>query len=589
MPKNLAAGETIFHGQGAAGGVAQGKTLLIGGHGGEITARTISDAEVPDEVARLQAALVDTRRQLLEVQKRVGAALGSDEAALFDAHLLALDDPSLMEQVLRMIRSEHSNAEYAYHVVAGRYAGALESADDDFLRERAADIRDISARVTNTLQGVNTEIDWSAVREPVILIGHDLPPSLAAVLDRTKVAGIATDAGGVTGHTAIMARKLRIPAVVGLGTASGQLGNGLHALIDGHGGALILNPTDSALFQYGQMRERRAALEQRLQDLQRQPAVTFDGRRLILAANIDETADLAEVAKCGAEGIGLFRTEFLFLRSAEPPSEESQYDAYKQAAAACSPAPVVIRTMDVGGDKFYEGGVTEANPFLGWRAIRICLQRPEMFKTQLRAILRASAHGNVKLMFPMVSGVEEVVAALALLDQCREELRAANKPFDAEMETGVMIEVPSAAILASCIAPYVDFFSLGTNDLTQYTLATDRLNERVAHLHSPAHPAILRLVQMTVEAAKTAGIWVGACGEAAGDPSLLPIWVGLGLDEISATPAAIPEAKFLVRRLRQSEARATAEKALRCSTAAEARAISEAAAKAAAPELFTER
>lgn len=586
MLEQTLTGERVLRGVGAAGGVAQARTLLLGGHGGEPPLKHLPEGGAPAELARLQAALVETRRQIQDVQRRVAAAVGTDEAALFDAHLLAIDDPTLLEQVTKLISSELVNAEHAFQRVANRYAAALDAVEDDYLRERAADVRDISNRVVNNLLGVSTEIDWGRIHEPVILIAHDLPPSVAAGLDRNKAAGVATDVGSPTSHMAIMARKLRIPCVVGLSTASADISSGCHALIDGHSGALIVNPTDGTLFQYGQIRERRAAFELRLRDLRRQPAVTLDGRRVELAANIDEPDDLDAVIEAGADGVGLFRTEFLFLRAADPPTEEEQYRAYRRVTEGCLPNAVVIRTLDLGGDKFFGGGAPEANPFLGWRAIRMCLDRRDLFRTQLRAILRASAHGRVRLMYPMISGLDEVVQANALLDRCRGELRSEGLAFNQNLEVGLMVEVPSAAIIAERLAPHADFFSLGTNDLTQYTLAADRLNERVSHLHDAAHPAVLRLAQITVAAARSCGRWVGACGEAAGDPALIPLWIGLGLDEISATPPSLPEAKFLLRRLKLGEARALAEEALNCSTAAEVRARSLAVARAAAPELF---
>jgi phosphotransferase system enzyme I (PtsI) len=328
-------------------------------------------------------------------------------------------------------------------------------------------------------------------------------------------------------------------------------------------------------------------LEVRLKDLRDQPAVTFDGARLVLAANIDEPAETATVRDAGAEGVGLFRTEFLFLKSTEAPDEEQQYAAYRTVAESLSPAPVVIRTLDLGGDKLPGGvPVSEQNPFLGWRAIRICLSEPELFRAQLRAILRASAHGNVKLMYPMISSVDELLAANEHLDRCRSELSREGVSFNPKMEVGMMVEVPSAALIAHELAEHVDFFSLGTNDLTQYTLAVDRLNQRVAALHTPTHPAVVRLIRMTVEAARAHGRWVGVCGETAGDPAVIPLLVGLGVDELSATPSLIPAAKFLLRRLKRSEAMAMAEQALRCQKAREVLELSRSLANSVAPELF---
>ncbi len=587
MNPSPSAGERTYSGLAAAGGVVHAKILLLGNGHADLPERELDEAEVAGELERFRGALLKTRQELQAIQRQVSSAMGAKEADIFDAHLLVLEDPTLLDEVTKGITGSRRNAEAAFHEVAYRYAAALAAIDDDYLRERAADVRDVEQRVLNHLLGVASASDLSRLPEPVIVVAPDLSPSTTAVLDRTKVLGFATDGGGRTSHTAIMARKLKIPAVVGLGEVTRHVRSGEYALIDGHSGLLIVNPTDATLFQYGQIRERRAAFEQRLRDLRDQPAVTFDGTKLILAANIDDPADSAAVKEAGAEGVGLFRTEFLFLKSTTAPDEEAQFHAYREAAAALAPAPVVIRTLDLGGDKLPGAGAhREENPFLGWRAIRISLDQPEAFKRQLRAILRASAHGNVKLMYPMISSLDELIAANQLLDECRGDLRAAGIAYDGQMEVGMMIEVPSAALIAPLLAPHVNFFSFGTNDLTQYTLAVDRMNERVAHLHQVTHPGVLRLMQMTIEAAREQGCWVGVCGEAAGDPAVIPLFVGLGVQELSATPAVVPAAKFLLRRLKVDEARAMTEQALRLGTSTAVYARSLALAKQVAPELF---
>ena len=588
MPEREPAGERVYRGTAVAGGVAHARILRLGQASQEVPRHRLEEGEIDAEMARFQDALVETRRQIADVQRRVSAAMGAQEAGIFEAHLMVLEDPSLLDQVGTRVRADRENAASAFHAVAGKYVAALEAADDDYLRERAADLRDLSTRVLDNLLGIVGESDLSRLTGPVIVVAHDLSPSTTAMLDRSKVLGFATDVGGKTSHTAIIARKLRIPAVVGLGDVTRKVRSDEYALIDGHGGALIVNPTDATLFQYGQIRERRAALDERLRDLRGQPAVTMDGFRLVLAANIEDPGDIAAVKESGAEGVGLFRTEFLFLEPGAAPDEEKQYVAYRAVAEACAPAPVVVRTLDLGGDKLFAGQHHEANPFLGWRAIRISLADPALFRPQLRAVLRASAHGNVKLMYPMISCLDELLAANALLEGCRAELRRDGVPFDERMEVGVMIEIPSAALIAPALAEHADFFSLGTNDLTQYTLAVDRLNQRVAHLHTPTHPAILRLIQLTVEAAHARGRWVGVCGEMAGDPAAIPLLVGLGVDELSATPAVLPAAKFLLRRLKLAEAKALAAEALACPSAARIQARSLALAKACAPELFAE-
>lgn len=586
-PFSTTAGERAYPGIAVAAGVVHARVLVIGHGPAELPERELAESEVAGELDRFQRALMETRKGLHEVQRQVSSAMGAKEAEIFETQLLVLDDPTLLDEVNRGITERRRNAEAAFHRVAGKYADALAAVDDDYLRERAADVRDVEHRVLNNLMGVASASDLSRLAEPVIVVAPDFSPSTTAVLDRSKVLGFATDGGGKTSHTAIMARKLRIPAVVGLGQATRLVRSGEYALLDGHSGTLILNPTDATLFQYGQIRERRAAFEQRLLDLRDQPAVTFDGTKLILAANIDDPSDAAAVKDAGAEGVGLFRTEFLLLKSPEAPDEEAQYVAYRDAAAALAPAGVVIRTLDLGGDKLLaEDAHREENPFLGWRAIRISLDRPAQFRAQLRAILRASAHGNVKLMYPMISSLDELLAANALLDECRTELRNAGVPFDEGMEVGMMIEVPSAALIAPLLAPHVKFFSFGTNDLTQYTIAVDRMNERVAHLHQVSHPGVLRLMQMTIEAARERGCWVGVCGEAAGDPAVIPLFVGLGVHELSATPAVVPAAKFLLRRLKVDEARAMTVEAIRSGTAKGAFERSLALARQVAPELF---
>ncbi len=582
-------GERLFRGIAAAGGVVHARVLVLRQAAPEVAQRTIPEDGIEAERLRFQEALLETRRQIQKIQHKVSEAMGAQEAGIFDAHLLTLEDPNLTQQVVRRMTNDRVNAEWAFHEVINQYAAALQAVEDEYLRERAADIRDIGNRVLNNLMGLAAEQGLARMTQPSIVIAHDLAPSTTAMLDRSKVLGFVTEAGGVTSHTAIMARKLRIPAIVGLSEATRRVQSGDYALVDGHGGALIINPTDATLFQYGQIRERRAALDQRLLDLREQPAVTLDGHRMVLAANIDEPGDVIEAQRVGAEGIGLFRTEYLFLRPGELPDEAAQTTAYRMAAEAAAPHAVVIRTMDLGGDKLFPGATIEANPFLGWRAIRISLAHRDWFAAQLRATLRASAFGKVRLMYPMISSLEELVDANAILEICREELRNEGVSFDEGMEVGMMIEVPGAALIANQLAPHVDFFSLGTNDLTQYTLAVDRMNERVASLHRFGHPAVLRLIDLTVQAARRHGCRVSACGEAAGDPAFIPLFVGLGVEELSATASVLPEAKFLMRRLKYTEAVALAESALAQGSADEVERQSRALAESVAPELFSDR
>jgi phosphotransferase system enzyme I (PtsI) len=551
----------------------------------------LTEAELAQEVERLEKALVLTRQQILEIQRKVGEGMGAQEGSIFEAHLLVLEDRTLLDEVVRVIREEKVNAEHAFHTVAERYAATLATIEDEYLRERATDMRDVTTRVLNNLLGLEEEADLRHLKEPCIIISHDLTPSKTAQLDKRYVLGFATDVGSKTSHTAIMARSLRIPAVVGLKDVSDHVESGQYALLDGLNGVLIVNPSDQALFEYGQLDLRQATLQQRLRDLLTEPAVTLDGCRVLLNANIEQAADAEQVKANGAEGVGLFRTEYLFLNREHLPGEEQQYQAYREAAAALKPLPVVIRTLDLGGDKFlaHMQMPTELNPFLGWRAIRISLQERDIFRAQLRAILRASAEGNLKLMYPMISGLDELNQANALLEEYKAELRQEKIPFDEHLEVGAMIETPSAAIVADSLAKRVKFFSIGTNDLIQYSLAVDRMNEKIAHLYEPTHPAIVRLIKSTVDAAHKHDLRVSVCGEMAGDPVLAPLLIGLGVDELSAAPSLVPSLKFLIRRLKLSEARELAAFALECESASEILAHCQALTWEIAPGLFEDK
>ena len=420
------------------------------------------------------------------------------------------------------------------------------------------------------------------------MISHDLTPSNTAQMDRSKVVGFATDIGSKTSHTAIMARSLRIPAVVGLKSASQEIQTGQYALLDGFNGIIIVNPTDQTLFEYGQLIRKQVTLEEKLRDILSKPAVTLDGHRVFLSANIEQAADTQSVIESGAEGVGLFRTEYLYISRDHLPSEEEQYQAYRQVVTALKPNAVVIRTFDLGGDKFLSHlqVPTEMNPFLGWRAIRFCLQERDIFRNQLRAILRASAEGNVKMMYPMISGLDELNQANALVEDYKAQLRNEGVPFDEHMEIGAMIEIPSAALIADTLAKRVKFFSIGTNDLIQYSLAVDRMNEKIAHLYEPTHPAILRLIKATVDAARRNNIRVAVCGEMAGDPVMAPLLLGLGVDELSAAPPLVPQIKFMVRRIKTPEALALAEFALNCESGSEILARCQELAHQSAPSLF---
>ena len=581
-------GEKIFHGIAVSAGVCRGKILVLHRARHIISRREISDANLESEIKRFEHSLVRTRTQIKEVQRRVTENMSSSEGDIFEAHLLMLEDRVVIDEVFRLIREQKVNADFAYHTVTDRYIAAMEQVEDEYLRERTADMKDLAARVLDNLLEVKDAFDLKHISEPCILVAHELSPSTTAQLNKKLVLGFATDIGGKTSHTAIMARSLDIPAIVGLKNFSEEVDSGDYVLIDGYNGSVVVNPTDKTLFEYGQLEKNQASLDEKLREVQWLPAVTLDGKAIHLSANIEYQFDVESVIQHGAEGVGLFRTEFLFINREQLPGEEDQFQVYRQVAAALKPQHVIIRTLDLGGDKFASHLQLdkEVNPFLGWRAIRFCLAQPEMFRAQLRAILRASAEGNVKMMYPMISGLDELNRANALLEQCKAELRAEKIAFDENLEVGVMIEIPSAVLIAEALAKRVKFFSIGSNDLIQYTLAADRTNEKVSHLYEPTHPAILRLIKMTVDASHQHGHWTGVCGEIGGDPVLVPLLIGLGVDELSCAPAVIPEVKYMIRRIKLTEARALAEFALQCDSPAEIQARCLELARATAPSLF---
>jgi phosphotransferase system enzyme I (PtsI) len=581
-------GEKVYRGIAVSAGVCRGKVVVLHHARHAIVRRDLPDDSVPQEIKRFEHALVRTRQQITEVQRRVADTMSSSEADIFDAHLLMLEDRVLIEEVIKLIREQKINADFAFHTAADRYIAVLETVEDEYLRERAADLRDLATRVLDNLLNVKQQLDLRHLTETCILVGHDLSPSTTAQLDRNFVLGFVTDIGGKTSHTAILARSLDIPAVVGAQNISEELETGDYALLDGYNGTVIVNPTDQTLFEYGQLAKIKASLGEKLREIQSQPAVTLDGKIIHLSANIEDQQDVAAVLRHGAEGVGLFRTEFLFINRDKLPTEEEQYQVYHQVTEQLKPQPVIIRTLDLGGDKFSSQLqlAEEMNPFLGWRAIRFCLAQPDVFRAQLRAILRASASGNVRMMYPMISGVDELNQANAHVEKCKTELRAEKIPFDEKMEIGAMIEIPSAALVSESLARRVSFFSIGTNDLIQYTLAADRTNEKVSHLYEPTHPSILRLIKMTVDAAHANGIWVGVCGEIGGDPVLAPLLIGLGVDELSAAPSAIDSVKYIIRRIKNVEALQLAAFALQCESPSEIAARCQEFAYQTAPSLF---
>jgi phosphotransferase system enzyme I (PtsI) len=520
----------------------------------EIALRKIEPHELPEEIARFESALIATRAELLEIQQRIANAIGSDDASIFDAHLLVVEDRTLIDEVLRKLDRERANVEYVFHQVAEKYCRTLAQIDDPYLRERVVDIEDVTRRVIRHLLG-KAQRNPAAHDRQHIIVAHNLTPSDTAQLNRELVLGFATETGSKTSHTAIMARSLEIPAIVGLHGICQQLTSGDDVLLDGYTGTLILNPSPETLAEYGRIESAKEEVVERLELIRETASTTRDGRHIVLSANVDLPEEIDDVAANGAEGIGLFRTEFLYLNRMEPPDEEEQFEHYRTAAEKSKPNGVIIRTLDIGGDKSTQSLhlPEEQNPFLGCRAIRFCLQNPEIFKTQLRAILRAATFGNVKIMYPMISGVDELRQANVILEESKAELASRGVPFHPFIEVGIMIEIPSAVLAADHLAREAAFFSIGTNDLIQYTFAVDRVNDRIAHLYNPTHPAILRMIKMAVDAAHANGIWTGVCGEMAGDVLLTPLLIGLGVDELSATSVIVPRVKKAVQSLDASQ------------------------------------
>lgn len=555
--------EKRFQGIAVAPGIAHAQVVIHWVDDEEIPMRHISAAELPEEIARFEAALIATRAELLEIQQRIADAIGAKDASIFDAHLLVVEDRTLIDEVLRGLEKDRHNVEHVFHQVAERYCRTLGEIDDPYLRERVVDIEDVARRVIRNLLG-KAPRTLATQETKHIIVSHTLTPSDTASINRSLVIGFVTEQGSKTSHAAIMARSMDIPAIVGLHDICSELTSGDDVLLDGYSGLLILNPTPETLQEYGALELKKEEVEEKLELIRETSSTTSDGRHIILSANIELPEELDDVKTSGAEGVGLYRTEFLFLNRNTPPDEEEQFENYRLVAERARPHSVIIRTLDVGGDKVSTSLdlQDEENPFLGCRAIRFCLQNPDIFKTQLRAILRAAVQGNVKVMYPMISGLDELRRANAILEECKQELCAEGTPFQADLEVGVMIEVPSAALSADHLAREAKFFSIGTNDLIQYALAVDRVNDRIAHLYEPTHPAVLRLIKMVVDAAHRHRIWVGVCGEMAGDVELVPLLLGLGVDELSASSTVVPRVKKAVQSLNLPVCQALAAEAL---------------------------
>jgi phosphotransferase system enzyme I (PtsI) len=561
---NAAPQETVLQGTPVSPGIGIAPVHVVARGFSAPEVYHIAESEIPAEQERFRAALEETKLQLDELQQKIKSLSGEEESRIFEAHLMVLEDRAMLDRVAEAIASRRQNAEFAFYAVMQHFLEAMRRVPDPYLRERTADLEDVCQRVLRNFRAEEAP-RHAAPEEQHILVAYDLTPSDTAALNRRHVLGFATELGSVNSHSGILARSLGLPAIVGIEDAVLDIRTLTPAILDGYSGRLILNPTEDTLRRYRELQERKEKVRQDLESQRDAATATTDGRTITLSANIEFLDELALVRNSGAKGVGLYRTEFLLLDGEDMPDEHEQAEAYQKLATALAPHPVIIRTLDAGGDKLPVEPLTEPepNPFLGWRGIRVSLDRPAMFKEQLRAILRASAHGKLAVMFPLVSGLGEVRRAKEHLKECMDELSKQGVPFDERLETGVMIEVPSAAVIADIIAPEVDFFSIGTNDLIQYTVAVDRVNHHVADLYRPTHPAVVRLIKRTVDAAANAGIWTGVCGEMAGDIKLTPLLLGLGVEELSVGPHQVPRVRRAIRALSHAECAAMADEALK--------------------------
>ena len=528
------------------------------------------DSNPQEEIEKFKNALAASRKDIETIKERATGKLSDEELEIFDAHLMVVDDPAMSDEVISMIENEKVNAEYALDVVSNNYISMFESLDDEYMRERAADIKDVTTRIKYHILGVDVA-DLSLIDQEVIVVAHDLTPSDTAQLDKKFTKGFATEIGGRTSHSAIMARSLEIPAVVGIASVMSEVKHGDLLILDALKGQLIVNPDEKTIEQYQEKAEKYQKEVAALKVLKDKETITTDGHKVEIVGNIGTPDDVAGVIDNGGEGVGLYRTEFLYMNSTELPTEEQQFEAYKKVLVAMNGKPVVVRTLDIGGDKKlpYLPIDPEMNPFLGYRSIRLCLDRKDIFRTQLRALLRASAYGKLRIMFPMIATIDEFVSAKALLEEEKEKLVKEGVEVGQDLQVGMMVEIPAAAVLADEFAKYADFFSIGTNDLIQYSMAADRMSEKVSYLYQPLNPSILRLIKLTIDGAHSQGKWCGMCGEMAGEPDAMAVLMGLGLDEFSMSATSILKARSIANSISYQEMQQLAAKAVKCQRAQE--------------------
>ena len=562
-----------YKGIGASPGVALGKALVVEHSELVIEKKSIDNVEA--EIAKLEDAVAVSKEELVKVKEKASEELGAEEAEIFEAHLLVLEDPELIGSAIDKIKTESVNAEYALNEIKEMFVSMFESMDNEYMKERAADIKDVTNRILRHILGIKV-VDLSALSEEVVLIAHDLTPSDTATMNKKMVLGFLTDIGGRTSHTAIMSRTLEIAAIVGLNDITSKVKDGDFVVFNGDTGEVIVNPDEETINKYTELKAKYEDERKALQLLKGKPSVTLDGKHVELAGNIGTPNDIEGLIKNDAEGVGLYRTEFLYMDRDSFPTEEIQYEAYKAVLEGMDGKPIVIRTLDIGGDKelSYLSMEPEMNPFLGVRAIRLCFQREDIFRTQLRALLRASVYGDLRIMFPMIAALGEFRKAKGILMEEKEKLVAEGIEVSDTLQVGIMIEIPAAAILADQFAKEVDFFSIGTNDLIQYTFAADRMSSGVSYLYQPFNPSILRLVKHVIDAAHQEGKWVGMCGEMAGDQVAVPLLLGLGLDEFSMSATSILKTRSLLKKLDSVKMQELAQKAVEdCETTEEVEAL----------------